>query len=273
MNLKIYEKFLKNCIFVSYSPNARGHIFTRIILSHEEDFYWNNAFNIWSQWDNLCKKPLDWPDNSKNNDLWTSIENTIVNAYTTIPFTVAPFFGKNSLQNIGDKEAIKNSFIKRVNKPLLLSFLKSNKKFVIPTHISVDRLIKDYPTNSIINLWANYEILIKEDRFHRFSSKSQKNYEKIESYWKPLDHVNVFNVPKDKFFSKNYDEFEDEYNKIIDKFNIRYPRYNKIRAFMLRYLERNKYYDKIDKETFDKYKFFSTQEVEGRKFSNWAKND
>ena len=48
----------------------------------------------------------------------------------------------------------------------------------------ISSLIKDYPTNSIINLWANYEILIKEDRFHRFSSKSQKNYEKIESYWK-----------------------------------------------------------------------------------------
>mgnify|MGYP000669100548 CR=1 FL=1 len=56
----------------------------------------------------------------------------------------------------------------------------------------------------------------------------------------PINKDNVFNIDIAKLFSDDYIIFLQEYNEIVDYFNFT-PKPNAIRAFILRYLEREKH--------------------------------
>ena len=56
----------------------------------------------------------------------------------------------------------------------------------------------------------------------------------------PIDKDNVFNIDIAKLFSDDYVIFLQEYNHIVGYFNLT-PKPNAIRAFILRYLEREKH--------------------------------
>ena len=69
-----------------------------------------------------------------------------------------------------------------------------------------------------------------------------------ESYWKKINHTNVINISKNKYFSKNFDIFKSEYEKVLKKLNIGQYKINAVRAFLLRYLERLEQYSEIDRQ-------------------------
>ena len=56
----------------------------------------------------------------------------------------------------------------------------------------------------------------------------------------PIDKDNVFNIDIAKLFSDDYTTFLEEYTQITDYFSLT-PKPNAIRAFILRYLEREKH--------------------------------
>ena len=237
-NLKIYNLFLENCIFMSYAPGAMGHAFTRTLYAHDKIFYWNNTLNPWNQWDSECKAPLDWPDQTELNEIHKNYNKEgTVNLKSTIPFSMGSFFGNSNI-GYSDIKYIKENFLKNSIKPLVADFLKSGKKLILPTHGTVNELLISYPNNKIINLYADYEIMKKEDRLGRRLITDRK------SYWKEISHSNVINISKDKYFSKNFDKFKNEYKKL----NIQQSKINSIRAFILRYLERLEQYSEIDKQ-------------------------
>ena len=56
----------------------------------------------------------------------------------------------------------------------------------------------------------------------------------------PIEHPAVFNIDIAKLFSDDYKTFLQEYCQIVDYFNFT-PKTNAVRAFILRYLERERY--------------------------------
>ena len=56
----------------------------------------------------------------------------------------------------------------------------------------------------------------------------------------PIDHPSVFNIDIAKLFSDDYKTFLHEYSQIVDHFKFT-PKTNAVRAFILRYLEREQY--------------------------------
>ena len=243
LNHKIYNLFLENCIFISYAPGAMGHAFTRTLYAHDKIFYWNSVLSPWNQWDNKCKTPLDWPDQTELNDIHINYNKEgIVNLKSTIPISMGSFFGNEDTKRDISYENMKKDFIKNCVKPLVGDFLKSGKKLIIPTHETVDNILINCPNNIIINLYANYDIMKKENRLGRNVLKYK------ESYWKKINHTNVINISKNKYFSKNFNIFKREYEEVLRKLNIGQYKINAVRAFLLRYLERLEQYSEIDRQ-------------------------
>lgn len=85
-------------------------------------------------------------------------------------------------------------------------------------------------------------VSIKKQNIFLYSSKpftrpfKDNRVPKVE----PIDQDNVFNIDIAKLFSDDYLTFLQEYNQIVSYFNLT-PKTNAIRAFILRYLEREKH--------------------------------
>ena len=235
--MSTFPKLLKNCIFVSYPSGGSGNAFSRILYIHEEFFYWNILFNPWYIYDTNCKKSLDWIETQEHTDIF---KDKKVYTPTHLDF--------RSIYNKGREEAtekkFKNYIYNHANKQLIIDFIKSRKKVILPTHVPINSLAKNFPANTSINLYSNKEESIKNHR--GWEPLPQSLTEKY--YWKSYNHPNILNISKEKLFSKNFNEFEKEYKKIISYFNLEKTYTNKIRAFILRYIERCEYYKNMELE-------------------------
>ena len=235
--MSTFSKLLKNCIFVAYPSGGSGNAFSRILYIHEEFFYWNILFNPWYIYDTNCKKSLDWIETQEHTDIF---KDKKVYTPTHLDF--------RSIYNKGREEAtekkFKNYIYNHANKQLITDFIKSRKKVILPTHVPINSLAKNFPANTSINLYSNKEESIKNHR--GWKPLPQSLTEKY--YWEPHNHPNILNISKEKLFSKNFNEFEKEYKKIISYFNLEKTYTNKIRAFILRYIERCEYYKNMELE-------------------------
>ena len=247
---KIYTQFLNKCIILSSTLGARSDAYIRTTSVHDCTFFWHKNFNPWTITDKSCKSSLDFPENHEYSETYT-INNKTINLYTTAPLQRISLWGNGNAIYVDNSEAVEKDFIKYGDKNLIGNFLYSRKKLIVPTHKDVNQLLKEYPNNLIINLWCNKENWLTENRFNR------QYYENRTSYWKPINHPRVFNVAKDKYFSDSFKEFEDEYRKFINYFEIKQLHTNKIRAFILRYLEKGNQYIDIDRINSAKVKHWS----------------
>ena len=94
------------------------------------------------------------------------------------------------------------------------------------------------------------EILKKSHKHKSKKDYSRKNEAKVLKEIKNGSRL-------DKYFSDSFKEFEDEYRKFINYFEIKQLHTNKIRAFILRYLEKGNQYIDIDRINSAKVKHWS----------------
>ena len=112
------------------------------------------------------------------------------------------------------------------------------KKFMQAAKTHKDKLVffSQHPDEEAI-------ISIKKRNVFLYSSKPFTRPfkdKKLPQTVLPINKDNVFNIDIAKLFSDDYIIFLQEYNEIVDYFNFT-PKPNAIRAFILRYLEREKH--------------------------------
>ena len=123
------------------------------------------------------------------------------------------------------------------------------KMFNRAAKLYTDKLVffSQHPTN----IWVGTDlkkmnktlISIKKQNIVLYSSKPVTRPFKLQKPPKilePIDNDNVFNIDIAKLFSDDYTTFLEEYTQITDYFSLT-PKPNAIRAFILRYLEREKH--------------------------------
>ena len=156
--MSTFSKLLKNCIFVSYTSGGSGNAFSRILYIHEEFFYWNILFNPWYIHDTNCKKSLDWIETQEHTDIMKDKK-----VYTPTHLDLRPIQNISPIE--GETEAeFKNYIYNHANKQLIIDFIKSNKKVILPNHTTTNNLLKNFPANTIINLYSNKKESIKNHR-------------------------------------------------------------------------------------------------------------
>ena len=124
-------------------------------------------------------------------------------------------------------------YFKKVIKPTSVEienhkkYLKS-KKFCIRSHNGDTHEI--FPNNTIVNIYG------KEPDFRFFKPTGRFLY--------PVDSPNVINIDVNEIFSKDYDTFESSYLYLCNNLDIT-PQINRVRAFILLWLERQERYKKL----------------------------
>jgi len=148
-----------------------------------------------------------------------------------------------------------------VDDPSAPHFASDLEQELCCTHTSEDLM---YPDKNRIQLFMLYAKLAKEKiiivRSHnrdtyKLFKKSYTVYlygkepdfrffDSTDMYKKPKQFPNVINVDVNEIFSKDYDTFETAYLDICTKLDIT-PQINRVRAFILLWLERQERYKKL----------------------------
>jgi len=209
-----------NFVPIWYEPMFRGNAVQRIVSAHPE-CAWEKSWC--SSPDPSNTSPLDFPE------------------------THSAYIGSEmNIKKLGEMEshawAHTGFGLHSLNLGTLKMFNRAAKLYT-------DKLVffSQHPTN----IWVGTDlkkmnktlISIKKQNIVLYSSKpvtrpfkSQKPPKILE----PIDNDNVFNIDIAKLFSDDYTTFLEEYTQITDYFSLT-PKPNAIRAFILRYLEREKH--------------------------------
>ena len=207
--LHVIEKYLstynKTFVFIDYAPGYGGNTLSRII-SVSPEFYWDG-------------NPLYYPDdgyNSTESDPEDPHFATAVQMQFCCTHTIEDFMYPDP-----DPRRVK-TFILKYNKFI------NQKKVCIKSHSSTTHEL--FPNNTVVRVYG------KEPDFRFFDSTGM--------YKKPKQFPNVINVDVNEIFSKDYDTFETAYLDICTKLDIT-PQINRVRAFILLWLERQERYKKL----------------------------
>lgn len=205
----VLRKFPHNFIPIFYNPLFRGNAVARILFSHKESA-WLDKWSI--TYDENYKKPLDWPEsvdffmNRHSENI-----NTLVMAYDKVDTALH--------LNPDNEQMLKN---------IAHAFSKIKTGFVfIPVHPVNE-------PNSIFHICPKSIVLWASD----MASINQRPYNVKPKVMNPVD--GCFNIDVSLLFSQDYQTFLDEYIRIVRWLDLT-PHINAIRAFILRYLEREQY--------------------------------
>jgi|TARA_B100000073_G_scaffold330878_1_gene319739 hypothetical protein len=178
--------------------------------------------------------------------LWCSSPDSSITSPLDFPETHSAFNGGDeNLKNLGEMESHAWAHTGFGLHDLETETLKM---FVKATRTYKDKLVffSQHPTG----VWSNSKlqrvdwslVSIKKQNIFLYSSKpftrpfKDNRVPNVE----PIDLDNVFNIDIAKLFNDDYLTFLQEYNQIVGYFNLT-PKPNAIRAFILRYLEREKH--------------------------------
>ena len=206
--LYVLNKFIStynNFILVDFAYGYGGNTLSRII-SVSPEFYWDGD-------------PVEYPDDGysiivdpePNPHFATPIEQELCCTHTPNDF----MYPDSKAGRIRD-------FIHNYSKNI------HPKKFCIRSHNTDTHEL--FPNNTIVRIFG------KEPTFRFFKS--------TDRYIDKIYNDNVINVDVNKIFSSDYDTFETAYLDICTKLNIT-PQTNRVRAFILLWLERQERYKKL----------------------------
>lgn len=185
---------------IIYEPGMRGNALLRILASHQESWWDKYIMNIGNADD-----PLEFSET--HSTLVSNIEGCKFGTAYLAPHTnmSLDFFCKIDFKN--DLAPVKLAIKERYNSP--------DKYFFTCCHSYADLIVNRY--------------------IHTYASKqnSRRNYIQTEAQ----TGDNVINIDISKLFSYDREEFEDEYIKIINKFDFT-PRFTSVRNFILQLLDR-----------------------------------
>jgi len=208
-----------NFIPIWYNRMYRGNAVQRILSAHLE-CAWEKAW---------CASPD--PSNTSPLDF---------------PETHSAYLGsEENIEKLGEMEshawAHTGFGLHDLERNTILKFRQAAKQ-----HVNKLVFFSQHPTG----VWSNNKlkradlslISIKKQNIFLYSSKPFTRPFKDDRVPNavPIDKDNVFNIDIAKLFSEDYTTFLQEYNQIIEYFYLT-PKTNAIRAFILRYLEREKH--------------------------------
>jgi len=214
MDSKVFFKKLpSNFIPVVFDTGWRGHAFYRVFCAHSE-VAWKQSLS--GTLEPNCLTSLDYPETTSGfigADTWT-----LKKAAIAVPGGLG-VYNKNIDSTVW-------------NDNLQIFTDECKKEIIIPIHTHPQEIdIESTDTKTIIWGYGHPDAdLIRRLEFFNIPIYSIKPYE--------LNHVYNVNIPY--LFSSDYSLFETEYVSLINYFDFK-PQLNRVRAFILRYLEREKH--------------------------------
>jgi len=203
-------------VIIFYNSGFRGHCVTRILGSHKES-YWHSTWSLNPD----SGDPLSFPEKQTHFTFphikKLPLKKTFPLVHTGLFFNINDGEPKKRLSEIAEINVALSDgteryiFLNSHPDGTGLEYIKRHKKVVLYSSSKKDN-----------------RFLIDKDSFPV----------KLYNTLKPLD--DALNIDIDALFSLNYKEFESEYIKIVRYFDFT-PRINAVRAFILRYLERERY--------------------------------
>ena len=216
----------KNKIFpVIYGPGMRGQSFSRIMQAHKEVYYQPDNIRTWLQFsDSFIEE--------------TKLDSLAVDE-EVCEFKADRDFAYNRFANSTfHNDSSKTHWIKNTS---LASYLKE-KQFetkllfqILHDDIYNDRLSKNIIIDKLYSSDKPYVNL--------YGHVDRSFFPKM--YFPPHERSNAININIDSLYSVDYEQFEEEYFKILRIFNL-YSRLNRVRSFILLNLDRQKYMSKYD---------------------------
>ena len=202
---KLLSSYSSSFIFVDFEYGYGGNTLSRIIAASPE-FYWDGDSVLY-------------PDKGYS----------IIEDPEPYPHFAGPIEQELCCTHTSDDFMYPDSKPSRVRDLFLLhkKYLKS-KKFCIRTHNRDTHEI--FPKNTVVRVSG------KEPDFRFFKPTGR--------FLCPVDSPNVINIDVNEIFSKDYDTFESSYLYLCNNLDIT-PQINRVRAFILLWLERQERYKKL----------------------------
>jgi hypothetical protein len=230
-----YNKIIKEkAIIIWYFVGMRGNSIYRILAAHPE-VYWNSTLQLASQ--EILQHPLDLPETVSGfnapDEITTDAEkkgyflngiNYLQFAYTTYHSTAGTIGWESTNEMIKAWITSKSYLDKK-----LFVICHPAKKYKILTknaHLYYSSLL---PLDNKPHIWV-------------YGTTNRLKINKI--YFKPSPNPLAYNLNLDALYSTDYSTFETEYYKLIAHFNLT-SCLNRVRAFILLSLEREKYISKF----------------------------
>ena len=204
------DKFPKNFIFISFPFGYGGNTLNRVISASPE-IYWHGDSTSYP--DDIGGFPVIY-DDPANPHFATFTEQHLCCTHTETDFMYPD--GKRT------------RIIDLLNIVKVAKF--TDKKLCINSHSSFD-LAKKHTKIPMVRLCG------KAPTFRHFTKS-------ISTDSNPVDSPNVINIDVNEIFSKDYDTFEASYLYLCNNLDIT-PQINRVRAFILLWLERQERYKNL----------------------------
>lgn len=230
---KTVEKLPDNIRLVIFFAGLGGQIVTRILSTHPE-CYWTEKWNNTSEPD---LKPTQFPDTISGFDLISPDVNTMKDEYGRAPGGLGFMPPVRYMTTQTEKTRVVKESIKHILNSI--KTVDSSLYVWIHTHPYLYDSDQESPNFSdlkrpFVYLWASEECVFTQLRDKDFHIK---NNSKLRP---PCSNPLAYNLDVSQLFSKDYAKFEAEYIKLCTHFNFT-SRLDSVRAFILRYLERQEY--------------------------------
>jgi hypothetical protein len=214
----ILHKLPPRIILIFYSHGFRGHAVTRILSCHPEA-HWESK---WSSGNDERDNPLSFPEHVSGFEFYRAEGVSIKKASTFVHTGYYLEIGRAD-------DSLRENFLSVYNLVKLLKDTKSDKYIFLNTHphqkaVGLEKV--ERPKKVIL-----YSELHADPRYGLWPDVQLNSLSPQE---------NALNINIDKLFSSDYTEFEDEYLKAVKYFDFT-PRINAVRAFILRYIERERH--------------------------------
>lgn len=216
-----FTSSFKNKVFpILFPPGMRGNSICNIFQAHPEVFYLP---------DTASYKSSNYSAASKNDSLALEEELCRISGdgVNRDLYNHASFHNYTNKAYAGDISSVV---------PYVLNKHYINKLLFHVTH--PDQYVSlPYLTNILDTLYNSNKVFI-----YLYGKVNRPFFAKV--YHPPKDNINAFNINVDMLYSKSYEEFEYEYYKIINYFNLT-TQINRVRAYILLTSERQKYIDRF----------------------------
>ena len=202
---KFLDTYSDTFVFVDFAYGYGGNTLSRIIAASPE-FYWDGDSVLYpDKGYSIIEDPEPYPHFA------SPIEQELCCTHTPDDF----MYPDNKPTRVRDLFLLHKKYIQL-------------KKFCIRSHnIDTHEL---FPNNTVVRIFG------KEPTFRFFES--------TDRYLQPIYVDNVINIDVNEIFSKDYDTFESSYLYLCNNLDIT-PQTNRVRAFILLWLERQERYKKL----------------------------
>ena len=213
-NKKLKQLARNKSTIIWFNSGMRGNSIYRIIAAHPEVF-WNEHVSLNSE--EFTSHPLDLPDSIAN--MFPPLNYDINKKVNKWQFSYSTY---HTISFVDDDKYL------QVVKSWIESKSYIDKKLFSASHVD----------------FFKYNLMSIDDKPHIWLYGTCNRLGRDLVYYQTSPNPLAYNLNIDALYSQNYETFEAEYYKLINHFNLT-SCLNRVRAFILLNLERDKYISKF----------------------------